>query len=275
MITKIFLLGVLGIVIALLLTTDYVQPIVNSFYSLLPFLSSSIIGTNVGKLLTKSELAQHNGKQGSSIYLAILGDVFDVSAGKRHYGEGGGYHFFTGKDATRAFVSGDFTDKGLIEDTDGLTHSDILGIEEWNEFYKSNYKHIGRVIGHFYDKNGMPTEAWRKFKDQLKDAKKNKMSEEDDRNMFPPCNFEYKQDWGRRLWCSTLSGGVKRDWAGVPRQYFQPGKSEPRCACVRDKGPPAGSEPSSVHSNRGDLDNPLMKLYEGCKENSFECFFKE
>lgn len=34
----------------------------------------------------------------------------------------------TGRDATRAFVSGDFTEKGLVDDTDGLSHDDLIGI---------------------------------------------------------------------------------------------------------------------------------------------------
>ena len=73
----------------------------------------------------------------------------------------------------------------------------------------------------------------------------------------------------------TFSGGVNREWAGVPRQYFQPGKKDPRCACVKDTGPPSGAKKGAKHNNRGDLDNPLMKLYEGCDPKSFECRFKE
>ena len=40
---------------------------------------------------------------------SILGKVFDVSKGAKHYGKGGAYRGFTGRDASRAFVSGDFT----------------------------------------------------------------------------------------------------------------------------------------------------------------------
>jgi hypothetical protein len=38
----------------------------------------------------------------------ILGSVYDVSSGAKHYKPGGSYHFFLGKDASRAFVTGDF-----------------------------------------------------------------------------------------------------------------------------------------------------------------------
>ena len=86
------------------------------------------------------------------VYLAIVGRVYDVNRGKKHYGKGGGYSFFagfcsfqkgqqvlqrvTGKDGTRAFVSGDFTEEGLRDDVEGLSHEDILGIRDWVTFYE-------------------------------------------------------------------------------------------------------------------------------------------
>ena len=33
----------------------------------------------------------------------------------------------------------------------------------------------------------------------------------------------------------SSSGGVKRDWTGVPRMFFKPGQSDYRCACVQEK----------------------------------------
>jgi hypothetical protein len=47
------------------------------------------------------------------------GDVYDVSANRRVYGPGGGYGFFSGKDAARAFVTGCFKDD-LTHDVRGL-----------------------------------------------------------------------------------------------------------------------------------------------------------
>lgn len=49
------------------------------------------------RLLSRSELALHDGEQGSKgLYLAILGQVFDVHKGEKHYGPGGAYHFMAG-----------------------------------------------------------------------------------------------------------------------------------------------------------------------------------
>lgn len=42
------------------------------------------------------------------IYIAILGDVYDVTEGRRIYGPGGYYSFFSGRDASRAYVTGCF-----------------------------------------------------------------------------------------------------------------------------------------------------------------------
>lgn len=49
------------------------------------------------RMLTEDELTLYNGEPNSKgLYLAILGQVFDVERGRKHYGPGGGYHFFTG-----------------------------------------------------------------------------------------------------------------------------------------------------------------------------------
>jgi cytochrome b involved in lipid metabolism len=42
------------------------------------------------------------------LYLSILGSVYDVSKGAKHYAPGGSYAFFTGIDGSRAFITGDF-----------------------------------------------------------------------------------------------------------------------------------------------------------------------
>jgi len=41
------------------------------------------------------------------VWLAVLGHVFDATKGRRHYGPGGPYEALAGRDATRAFVTGE------------------------------------------------------------------------------------------------------------------------------------------------------------------------
>lgn len=49
------------------------------------------------KLFTPEELKKYDGGPDSlGLYLAILGEVFDVEKGAQHYRPGGGYAFFTG-----------------------------------------------------------------------------------------------------------------------------------------------------------------------------------
>lgn len=49
------------------------------------------------RLFSSDELSLFDGQEGSmGLYLAILGQVFDVHQGHKHYGPGGAYHFMTG-----------------------------------------------------------------------------------------------------------------------------------------------------------------------------------
>lgn len=60
---------------------------------------------------------------------------------------------------------------------------------------------------------------------------------------------------------SLSSGGVERDWAGVPRKLFFPGSSGVRCVCVED---PLAAE-----------EDPNLQKYEGCPLHADSCSFRE
>lgn len=154
---------------------------------------------NSGKtLLTKEDLKNYDGSEGSKgLYVAILGSIFDVSAGqlskllfylsiyqnfiptlgKDHYGPGCSYHFFTGKDGSRAFVSGDFSEEGLTDDLAGLTGKDVKALWKWVEFYKGDYRYVGKLIGRFYDSKGRKTKELDEFFNRLKEAEKEEAAE--------------------------------------------------------------------------------------------------
>ena len=55
----------------------------------------------------------------------MLGEVFDVTKGERHYRPGQPYAFFTGRDGSRAFTTGDFTETGLTDDLTGLSADQV------------------------------------------------------------------------------------------------------------------------------------------------------
>ena len=216
----------------------------------------------------------------------MLGQVFDVTKGSKHYGVDGGYNFFSGKDATKAFITGDFTEEGLIENIDDFEPKQCAELNTWIEFYHENYKYIGRLNGHFYDSEGNPTEALDRFHECTKEGNQEKEAEEADRAKFPPCNSRWSRTEGKQSinmecfssclfncsggWvsCAPGSGGIKREWGGVPRQYFYKKMKDPRCACIRDSGLNADGQDTG---NRGDLDNPLFKVYENCDPQAIEC----
>jgi predicted heme/steroid binding protein len=154
--------------------------------SLIPsrFLFSLIIPQRGPLTLTPSQLSLYNGSDPAlPIYLAINATVFDVSASPQTYGPGGSYHVFSGRDATRAFVTGCFQQdltgdlrgvEGMfipVEDEEdeegggmGLSKGQkkiraeqekrearkkvAKEVERWVQFYRgsSKYFEVGRVI---------------------------------------------------------------------------------------------------------------------------------
>ena len=98
------------------------------------------------QLLSAEELGRHDGSKGSpGLYVALLGRVFDVGRKADVYGPGGGYAFFSGRDASRAFVTGEFEGAGLTDDVAGLTPRQMLELETWLEFYQREYTPVGEL----------------------------------------------------------------------------------------------------------------------------------
>ena len=54
-----------------------------------------------------------------------------------------------------------------------------------------------------------------------------------------------------RVWCTTESGGIKRNWVGYPRLVQNPHTKSEQCACVNEK----------------DLNHASVKTYENPKCN--------
>ncbi|KFR01297.1 Neuferricin, partial [Nipponia nippon] len=141
----------------------------------------------------------------------------------------------------------------------------------WKHCGLNRYSLPGKLVGRFYDENGAPTEALRQAEAAIEEALKFQAESEQRKQQFPPCNSEWSSAGGSRFWCSRQSGGVKRDWTGVPRKLYQPGSRGSRCVCVRTTGPPWGQPDSTEHGNRGDLDNPHLEEYDGCYPLAEQC----
>jgi predicted heme/steroid binding protein len=83
-------------------------------------LSELVFGAREGLVFTPEELSQYDGTDPSKpIYIALKGRVYDVSAGPGYYGKEGSYSYFSGKDASRAYITGCW-DTDLIPDLRGL-----------------------------------------------------------------------------------------------------------------------------------------------------------
>ncbi|NXX96632.1 NEUFC protein, partial [Centropus bengalensis] len=179
-----------------------------------------------------------------------------------------------GRDATRAFATGDFSAAGLVDDVSALSPGQLLAVRAWLSFYSSNYEPVGKLVGRFYDENGEPTEALRQAEAAIEEALKLQAEKEQEKQQFPPCNSEWSPARGSRFWCSKQSGGVSRDWTGVPRKLFQPGSKGSHCVCVRTAGPPWGQVATGPHGDRGDLDHPQLQEYEGCPRLAQQCVLR-
>lgn len=110
------------------------------------------------------------GQNGGEIWLAIMGEVYDVTGGTEFYGSGEGYSFFAGKDASVTFVSGQFNEEGLKKSLDELQPNELRGVESWRLFYRQHdkYKFKGLLVGELYDSEGNPTPVLNRLKDKLK-----------------------------------------------------------------------------------------------------------
>ncbi|XP_053067801.1 neuferricin isoform X3 [Acinonyx jubatus] len=166
------------------------------------------------RLFVPEELARYRGGAGDpGLYLALLGRVYDVSPGRRHYEPGAHYSGFAGRDASRAFVTGDHSAAGLVDDVSDLSFSELLTLQNWLSFYEKNYEFVGRVIGRFYGEDGLPTPELAQVEAVITRGAEAGRRALEEKRKFPPCNAEWSSSRGSRLWCSPERGGPGRPMA--------------------------------------------------------------
>lgn len=211
------------------------------------------------QLFTPEELSAYKGEAGQKIYLAILGDVFDVSAGEQHYAKGRSYDHFAGTDSSRAFTTGEANGVGRTDDVDNLSINELGAIADWHNFFATHevYTPVGKVIGRHYDADGAPTQVfpWKKLAEEKKNAKELKV-------LLPGCNSKWSQDEGSVVWCTMKSGGVQRDWIGFPRLLTYANGNKKRCACVPQ---------DRVSERVAPAIGGTLEVYEGCDERAESC----
>ncbi|CAB3228586.1 unnamed protein product [Arctia plantaginis] len=208
---------------------------------------------------SEQELAQFNGIEKSNLYLAVLGVVFDVTKGKKYYEKGSGYHYFVGKDGSRALVTGDFKDESQDKDhVMDLSCNELSTVLHWRNTFEKKYDEIGILSGRFYDNNGDETAYTRELKNKLKQCDLEKANTKEENLKYPPCNIAWSEAEGTKVWCTTSSGGIRRSWTGVPRQLYSPGVDKPRCICL--------------NLNDKTTSSRLITEYKNCPETATTCF---
>ena len=165
-----------------------------------------VINTQPAKkqvLLTADELAKHDGSDPNiPVYIAILGRIYDVEKGRRHYEVGSGYNVFAGRDSTPSFVTGKFAREEATDDVKDLSPEEMMSVKEWLDFYRKDYTYIGKLIGRYYDSEGNPTEALKEAKVAIKEGQRLKKLQEAENKRFPGCNSRWSAEEGSVVWCS-------------------------------------------------------------------------
>lgn len=96
-----------------------------------------------------------------AIWLSIIGEVYDVTKGNEYYAQGSGYGVFAGRDASVAFMTGNFTPEEAEKSLDVLKNSELIGVVSWRDFYRDHevYQFVGLLEDErYYDAEGKPTQ---------------------------------------------------------------------------------------------------------------------
>lgn len=96
--------------------------------------------------LTPDQLKDFDGSDPSKpIYVAIRGNIYDVTTGKSFYGPGGAYCAFAGKDASRALAKMSKDESEVVPNLDGLTEKEIGVLADWEKKFQAKYPVVGTV----------------------------------------------------------------------------------------------------------------------------------
>ncbi|XP_057794213.1 membrane-associated progesterone-binding protein 4 isoform X3 [Salvia miltiorrhiza] len=148
------------------------------------------------------------------------------------------------RDASRAFVSGNFTGDGLTDNLHGLSSTEVKSIVEWRDFYSRTYIFVGKLVGRYYDAEGNPTKYLKGV--EVKAARGAQLLEKQKKEeaKVVSCNSRWSQEEGSEVWCDE----------GYPRLVQRPveiaitGKMSKRCACFKED----------------ELGQAGLEVYDGC-----------
>ncbi|MCO5614216.1 hypothetical protein L7F22_068496 [Adiantum nelumboides] len=155
------------------------------------------------------------------------------------------------RDATRAFVSGNFTGNGLTDSVTGLSNIEIKSLVDWRSFYNKTYIYVGKLIGTYYDGNGKETKELRKVEAKAKLGERLLKQQEAEEKRYPACNSRWSQQQGGEVWCDSGYPRLTDKVGELPLT----GQKNKRCACFTPE----------------QLGRARLQVYEGCDPLQSTC----
>lgn len=101
---------------------------------------------------TPRMLQKYNGVDDPRVLMGVNGKVYDVTAGKTHYGPGGPYASFAGRDASRGLAKHSFDAEVLnpidapVDELKDLIPEEREALQQWAQFFEGKYTYCGRLI---------------------------------------------------------------------------------------------------------------------------------
>lgn len=96
--------------------------------------------------ISEEELKAYDGSDPKKpLFMAIKGQIYDVSQSRMFYGPGGPYALFAGKDASKALAKMSFEDKDLTGDISDLGPFELDALQDWEYKFMSKYVKVGTV----------------------------------------------------------------------------------------------------------------------------------
>ncbi|KAF5289361.1 hypothetical protein FQR65_LT11872 [Abscondita terminalis] len=94
------------------------------------------------------DLKKYDGLQEDGrVLVAVNGNVYDVTKGKRFYGPGGPYSAFAGRDASRGLATFSVECKtDGYDDLSDLNSMEMDSVREWEAQFKEKYEFVGRLL---------------------------------------------------------------------------------------------------------------------------------
>ena len=99
--------------------------------------------------MTREELSLFKGDEKDlsvPIYIAVAGDIYDVSEARRMYGPGASYHVFTGGDASYGLGTSSLDKEAALKSISDLSASEKDTLYEWKRVYDSKYPLVGKLV---------------------------------------------------------------------------------------------------------------------------------